>query len=120
MQVTAVVLDDNTAYGDEQTIADIFQKRGVERDQLKQVVDIFNAALLPEKGVAALQDLQRRFAASADANESDAHRSARTAVDAWLRQSATAGDLVDDSVRTYVAFVSRQYLAAAQHAARKR
>jgi hypothetical protein len=119
VQVIAVVFEDNTASGDDQTITEIFRKRAVERDQIKQVVDIFNASLLPEKGVAALQDLRRRFAETTDATESEAHRSARMAVESWLQQAGTHGDLVDESVRTYVAFVSRQYLAAAQRAARQ-
>src|SRR5262245_11044611 len=68
VQVVAVLLDDNTAYGDEQTIASFFEKRVVERDALKKVVDIFTAALQSQKGSAALQDLKRRFAEGANAS----------------------------------------------------
>jgi len=119
VQVVAVLLDDNTAYGDEQTIASFFEKRVVERDALKKVVDIFNAALQSQKGAAALQDLKRRFAEGANANESVPHRSARLAVDAWLQRTGATDDDADRSLRTYVAFVTKQYEAAAKHATRK-
>lgn len=119
VQVVAVLLDDNTAYGDEQTIASFFEKRVVERDALKKVVDTFNAALQSQKGAAALQDLKRRFAEGANANESVPHRSARLAVDAWLQRAGATDDDMDRSLRTYVAFVTKQYEAAAKHATRK-
>lgn len=120
VQVLAVVLEDNTAYGDDQTIASFFQKRLVERDELKRVVDVFNATQPALHGGAALEDLKRRFAAGAGAVESVPHRSARQAVDAWLQRATTASeDEVERSLRTYVAFVSRQYDVAAKHAERK-
>src|SRR5262249_10774118 len=82
--VTAVILDDNTAIGDEQTIAAFFDKRVVERDQLKRVVDAFDAVLPSLHGTAALEELAKRLApAGADA-DSVPHRSARDAVSAWL------------------------------------
>jgi hypothetical protein len=120
VQVMAVVLDDDTAYGDDQTIAGIFQKRVVERDQLKQVVDIFNASLQAQQGAAVLEDLKRRFAAGAGADESVAHRSARQAVDAFLQRAAGNTEDVIPALRTYVGFVTKQYDAAAKHAQRKR
>ncbi len=119
VQVVAVVLDDNTAYGDDQTIASFFEKRVAERDGLKHVVDTFNAVLQSQKGAAALQDLKRRFAEGATATESVPHRSARLAVDAWLQRTGASDDDVDRSLRTYVAFVTKQYEAAAKHATRK-
>ena len=120
VQVLAVVLDDNTTFGDDQTIAGFFQKRAVERDELKQVVDIFNASLQSAQGAAALQDLKRRFAAGAGASESAAHRSARQAVDAFLQRATGNEDDVLPALRTYVGFVTKQYDAAAKHAQRRR
>jgi hypothetical protein len=119
VQVVAVVLDDNTAFGDDQTIASFFEKRVAERDGLKQVVDTFNAALQSQRGAAALQDLKRRFAVAADASESVPHRSARLAVDAWLQRTGASDDDVDRSLRAYAAFVTKQYEAALKHATRK-
>jgi len=119
-QALAVVLEDNTALGDDQTIATFFQKRRAERDELKRVVDIFNTVLPAQHGAAALEELKRRFDAGATNEESVAHRSARQAVDAWLQRSRTAGDEeTDRSLRNYVAFVSKQYEVAAKHAERK-
>lgn len=119
VQVVAVVLADNSAHGDDQTIASFFEKRAAERDGLKKVVDTFNAALQSQKGAAALQDLKRRFAEGANATESVPHRSARLAVDAWQQRTGATDDDVDRSLRTYVAFVTKQYEAAAAHAQRK-
>lgn len=118
VQVTALVLDDNIAVGDEQTIASFFEKRVVERDQLKRVLDAFNAVLPSMHGTAALQELQKRFApAGADA-DSVPHRSAREAVNAWLQRRTATSDELDASVRTYAAFVAKQYEVAAKHAVR--
>jgi hypothetical protein len=119
VQVVAVVLADNTALGDDQTIASFFEKRVAERDGLKQVVDVFNAALQSQHGMAALQDLKKRFAGGEGAAESVPHRSARLAVDAWLQRTGASDDDVDRSLRTYAAFVTRQYEAAVKHATRK-
>ena len=119
VQVVAVVLDDNTAFGDDQTIASFFEKRVAERDGLKKVVDTFNAALQSQRGAAALQDLKRRFAAGEGTAESVPHRSARLAVDAWLQRTGASDDDVDRSLRTYAAFVTKQYEAASNHATRK-
>ena len=120
VQVIAVILDDNSAFGDDQTIASFFEKRIVERDALKQVVDTFNAVLPSQRGMAALQDLKRRFAVSANAAESVPQRSARFAVDAWLQRAGASEDDADRALRTYAAFVTKQYEAAAKHAQRKR
>lgn len=120
VQVIAVVLGDNTAMGDDQTIATFFQKRLAERDELKRVVDVFNAAVPAMRGRAALEDLKRRFGAGGGAEESVPHRSARQAVDAWLQRTTASDDEVDQSVRAYVTFVTRQYEVAARHADRKR
>src|SRR5205823_14605927 len=79
-QAMAVVLDDDTALGDEQTIAQFFQKRVAERDALKAVVDTFNAVLSQKNGAAALDELKARFGAGNSAEESVPHRSARDAV----------------------------------------
>jgi hypothetical protein len=119
-QAVAVVLDDNTALGDEQTIASFFEKRASERDQLKKVVDTFNAVMQSAHGAAALDELKRRFSMSGEA-ESVPQRSARDAVDAWQQKAKTATpDELDGSIRTYAAFVGRQYEVAAKHAVRKR
>ena len=121
VQVLAVVLDDNTAIGDEQTIASFFHQREVQRDQLKSVVDTFNAVLQQTHGAAALEELHRRFASAGSEDQSVPHRSARDAVEGWLQKAknATADDQLDASVRSYVAFVTRQYEVAAKHAQRK-
>ena len=120
VQVLAVVLADDTAFGDDQTIAAFFQKRAAERDELKRVVDIFNAALQAQPGAAALQDLKRRFDAGAGADESAAHRSARQAVESFLQRATGNADDVLPALRTYVGFVTKQYDAAAKHAQRAR
>jgi hypothetical protein len=120
LQVIAVVLEDNTAYGDEQTIESLFQTRIAERDQLVRVVDIFDASIESQHGKTALEDLKRRMDADTTANETVPHRSARFAVDGWLQRIGPANeDDIDRSVRTYAAFVARQYEVAVKHAERK-
>jgi hypothetical protein len=120
VQVIAVVLEDNTGIGDDQTLAGFFQKRVAERDEFKTVVDIFDAVLGSQRGAAAIEELKRRFAAGADTAEPAVHRSARMAVDSWSqRLGSVPEDEIDRSLRTYAAFVTKQYEVAAKHAVRK-
>jgi hypothetical protein len=120
VEIVALVLEDGTAIGEQAAIASVFAHRASERDELKKVVDAFNAAMQSRRGVAALEELQQRFAATAGAQESVPHRSAREAVESWLQKAKAGGeDQVDQSVRSYVAFVTRQYEAASKHANRK-
>jgi hypothetical protein len=120
VEIVAVVLEDGTALGDADSIATFFAQRSAERDELKKVVDTINASIQTKHGMAALEDLQRRFADGAGANESTPHRSAREAVAAWQQKARTASqEGVDRSIRTYVEFVTKQYEAAAKHAQRK-
>ena len=118
VEIVALVFDDGTAIGDPKAIADVFTRRATERDQLKKVVDTFNASLQSQRGVAALEDLRQRFAAGGD--ESVPNRSAREAVESWLQKAKDAPeDQVEQPVRAYLAFVMKQYEAAAKHSQRK-
>jgi hypothetical protein len=116
----AVVLEDGTALGDPQTLKAIFDKRVLERDELRKVVDAFNAVLPSKRGAAAIDDLKSRLSASSGAEESTPHRSAREAIDAFAQKAAAGNaDEADQSLRTYAAFVQRQYDVAVKHATRK-
>jgi len=115
VQFVALVFDDGTSVGDPETIGSFFAHRAAERDELKKVVDAFNAALQTKRGAAALEDLQKRFAPSGG-EESVPRRSARDAVATWLqRGNAVSDDDLDRSARTYLAFVTKQYEAAVRH-----
>jgi hypothetical protein len=120
VQIVAVVLEDGTALGEPDTIASVFAHRAAERDELQKVVDAFNSTLQSKRGAAALEELKQRLNVAGGGEESVPHRSAREAVESWL-QKAQAGseDQVEQSVRTYLAFVTRQHEAAVKHAARK-
>jgi hypothetical protein len=118
VEIVALVFDDGTTMGDPKAIAAVFAHRATERDQLKKVVDTFNASLQSHHGAAALEELRQRFAAGGD--ESVPNRSAREAVESWIEKTKGApDDQVDQSIRTYAAFVTKQYEAAAKHAQRK-
>lgn len=116
VEIVALVFDDGGAIGDPQAIAAVFVHRVAERDELKKVVDTFNAALQTHHGAAALEDLRQRFAASGE--ESVPHRTAREAVESWTQKAGAPEDQVEQSIRTYLAFVTKQYEAAAKHAQR--
>jgi len=117
--VMAVVLDDGTALGEPKILEEIFAKRIAERDALHTVVDTFNAVLPAKRGAAAVDELKTRFAALPQSGESTPIRSAREAVDAFAQKAASNADEADHSLRTYAAFVQRQYDVAAKHAVRK-
>jgi hypothetical protein len=120
VSVIAVVLEDGTAAGDPAAIRSIFERRAAQRDELRGVVDTFTAVLGSQKGLAALQELKRRFAASATAQESTPHRAAREAVDSYLqRATAENADQIEQLLRGYVALVQRQHELAVRHSQQK-
>jgi hypothetical protein len=116
-EVTAVIFEDGTSAGDRETIASIFEHRIRERDQLREVVQVFDAVLPSTRGIAALEELKRRFSApAAPSDESTAHRAAREAIDAYLQRTTAANaDAVDQLVRKYADVVRREYDLAERH-----
>ena len=119
VRIVAVVLEDGTAAGDPNVISSIFERRALERDDLRGVVETFNAVLGSHRGIAALQELKRRFASS-PAQESTPHRAAREAVDSYLqRATAENADQIEQLLRGYVALVERQHELAVRHSQRK-
>lgn len=114
-EVTAVILEDGTAAGDPDTIASIFGQRAKERDQLKDVVDVFNAVLPSSKGIAALEEMKKRFE-TRSSQETTPHRAAREAIDAYLqRANPSNADAIDGLVRQYADIVKREYDLAVRH-----
>jgi hypothetical protein len=120
VRIVAVVLEDGTAAGDPAAIKSIFDRRAIDRDELRGVVDTFSGVLSSQHGIAALQELKRRFAASSPAQESTPHRAAREAVDSYLqRATAENADQIEQLLRGYVALVERQHELAVRHSQRK-
>jgi hypothetical protein len=120
VRIVAVVLEDGTAVGDPAAIKSIFDRRVIDRDELRGVVETFSGVLSSQHGLAALQELKRRFAASSPAQESTPHRAAREAVDSYLqRATAENADQIEQLLRGYVALVERQHELAVQHSQRK-
>ena len=120
VEVLAVVFDDATTWGDAKTLKEFFDKRAAERDELDKVVKTFDAVLPAQRGVAALDELHRRFAAGAGAAESAPHRSAREAVDAFLQKAkAPTPEDTEHALQTYVDFVRKQRDLAVKHAQQK-
>jgi hypothetical protein len=114
-EVTAVILEDGTATGDRETIASVFEHRAKQRDELRDVVQVFDAVLPSTRGTAALEDLGRRFA-SQSSDESPAHRAAREAVDAYRQRTTAANvDAIDQLLRKYADIVRREYELADKH-----
>jgi hypothetical protein len=114
-EVLAVVMEDGTSVGDAETIKSIFARRTAERDALRHLVDTFRTVLPGTSGVAALEDLKTRLAASA--SDETAQRAAVEAVDKFLQQAkAGAENDADQALRKYAAFVERQHDVAVKHA----
>jgi len=121
VSVVAVVLDDRTAIGDEGVISSIFMRRVAERDQLAVVVDAFNEVLLRQHGVDALEALSARLRTLATGDVGTPARAALDAVETYRRDAGGARrpEELDDSVRVYAAFVSREYELAKLHSQRR-
>jgi hypothetical protein len=121
VQVIAVVLDDGTAAGDDEVLTAIFARRAKERDALHGVVDAFTDVLSSSRGAEALTTLQERLTALAERDESLPCRAAIDSVNAYQRQATAANaDDIDRSLRTYAAFVAREYELAERHSRRAR
>jgi hypothetical protein len=118
VQLTALILQDGTGLGDPAALKAFFDHRATEREQLRQVNEVFHTVLASKRGMAALEDLRERLRSGIDVSEP--LRTAREAVDALL-QKAKAGseDDADRSVRTYADFVAKQYNTAVAHAPKK-
>jgi hypothetical protein len=114
-RVLAVVLEDDTAMGDADAIRSIFSRRVIERDELGRVIETFADVLGSGRGIAALQELRRRFDVSAQ-EESTPHRAAREAVESYLKRvTVENADQIDQLLRQYVALVERQHDLAVRH-----
>jgi hypothetical protein len=121
VEVIAVVLQDGTALGDARTIQSIFERRQMERDDLRAVVDIFSAVLPSTTGLSALEELKRRFANPSPRSESTPMRSARDAVDAYLKVATLDNtDALTQQLRSYADLVQRQYELAVRHSQQKK
>src|SRR5215510_6123719 len=118
VQLTALILQDGTGLGDPAALKAFFDHRATEREQLRQVNEVFHTVLASKRGMAALEDLRERLRSGID--ESEPLRTAREAVDTLL-QKAKAGseDGADRSVRMYPDFVAKQYNTAVAHAPKK-
>ena len=119
-RIVAVVLEDGTAAGDPAAIKSIFERRAIERDELRGVIETFNAVLGSQRGIEALQELKRRFAASSPAQESTPHRAAREGVDSYLQRATSENaNQIEQLLRGYVALVERQHELALRHSRQK-
>ena len=113
VEIVAVVLDDATAMGEAEVIAPIFARRAAEREAFQAVVEAFNEVLGRLHGEAALDALRDRLSAAASADSTPV-RAALDAVQAH-RDRISAPEALEESLRTYAAFVARQHALAVKH-----
>ena len=118
VEVIAVVLDDGTAVGDGETIQRIFARRLEERDSFLAVIDAFNEVTAREHGEAALDALRDRLTAIAQRADSPPCRAAIEAVQQYKSRGG-APEAIDESLRTYAAFVAREHDLAVKHSVKK-
>jgi len=119
VQITALVLQDGTAFGDPDLIRKLFENRALERDQLRAVAETFRTVLAAKRGAAALTELKQQLQSSRGA-DSVPRRTAREAVDVLLRKAQAGNEEeADRSARTYSELVTKQYDTAVVHARRK-
>ena len=115
-----VVLDDGNAIGDEQAIGSIFERRAKERDSLGAVARIFDEVLATERGRAALDPLRERLMALVQRDPSVPCRAALDAVETHRKRMSGASPTdIEQSLRSYASFVSREHELATKHAQRK-
>ena len=119
IEVAAVILDDGTAVGDEAIVAPMFARRARERDALGAVSQTFAEVLAARHGAEALDTLRARL----DALPNRGEVPCRAAIDAIDTYRQRVGDRtpeqIDESLRTYAAFVTREWELAKRAATRK-
>jgi hypothetical protein len=113
----AAVLDDGTAIGDEDAVAEIFARRARERDALRAVVTAFDEVLAAAHGADALAALGDRLTALVRQSDALPCQAALDAVQTFRQKSSAAE--IDGSLKNYADFVKREYELAAKHAERK-
>ncbi|HZT76892.1 MAG TPA: hypothetical protein VFA27_09555 [Vicinamibacterales bacterium] len=119
VDVVAVILDDGTAMGDEAVLAPMFARRAKERDALGAVSQTFADVLASQHGAAALDTLRARLDALPNRDEVPC-RAAIDAVDTYKqRVTDRTPAQIDESLRTYAAFVTREWELAKKAATRK-
>ena len=120
VEIAAVILDDGTAIGDEAILSPMFARRARERDALGAVVQTFADVLASQHGVQALDRLRARLDGLPNRDEVPC-RAAIEAVDTYTQRGAErTPDQIDESLRTYAAFVTREWELAKRAAARRR
>jgi hypothetical protein len=110
-------MDDGTAMGEEAALAPIFANRVKERDALKAVVDAFDAVLPAKHGADALSALKARFSALLERDDNVPCHAALDAVQAYERKAQALE--IDNSLRTYAQFVTKEYQLAVKHSQRR-
>jgi hypothetical protein len=119
VEVAAVVLDDGTAVGEEPILKAIFDRRARERDALGAVATAFNDVLASAHGAAALDALRARLDALPNRAEVPC-RAAIEAVETYRQRAANrTAEQIDESLRTYAAFVAREWELAKKAATRR-
>jgi len=119
VEVAAVILDDGTSIGDEKIIGPIFERRAKERDALGAVSTTFRDVLASVHGEAALDALRTRLDSLPQRDTVPCH-AAMDAVDTYKqRVKDRTPEQIDESLRTYAAFVTREWELAQKHATRK-
>lgn len=119
VDVAAVILEDATAIGDDRLIATMFERRAKERDTLGAVSAVFAQVLGSQHGEAALDALRSRLDAMPEHDTVPCH-AAIDAVDTYKqRVHDRTPEQIDESLRTYAAFVTREWELAQKHATRK-
>lgn len=119
VQVVAVILDDGTALGEEPILASMFARRGKERDALGAVAQTFADVLERKRGAEALDTLRARLDALPNRDDVPC-RAAIETVDTYKQRAVDrTPEQIDESLRTYAAFVAREWELAKRAATRK-
>jgi hypothetical protein len=119
VEVVAVIFDDGTAMGEESIVAPIFARRVRERDALGVVAQTFADVLAAQHGAQALDALRARLDALPNRDEVPC-RAAIEAVETYkARVADRTPEQIDESLRTYAAFVAREWELAKKAATRK-
>ncbi len=117
--IAAVILDDGTALGEEPLIAAMFDRRAKERDALGAVSVTFAQVLAALHGERALDMLRVRLDALPE-RDTVPGRAALNAVDTYRQHlQDRSPEQIDESLRSYATFVTREWELAKRHATRK-
>jgi hypothetical protein len=120
VHVVAVVLEDGTAYGDQDVVRQVFERRTAERDAAQSVLAELRGVQRSKRGMAALVDAKARMAIPlANSPGAGMWRLADQNLALKIREAEAGRTDPDLALASVIDTVGREYQAAIKHSVKR-